>query len=202
MTHHAGACLKELMQASDIDDTMLASATQVAKSNISRLKNDPQSNPTLATLKPIADYFNITVSQLLGEVPLKRSASRRQKVPILSLDTVGAYRKGTITEACDWFTTEVKVSKDAFAIRIDDSDIASVFPAKTHLLIDSRDSYPTNCYVLIFEGEEKVPVFRQYIKDGQHIILKSLKAELSLTHALDDSILIVGMVLEVRYSDV
>lgn len=45
---------------------ILSAQTGVSVSNISRLKNHPNSNPTVATLKPIADYFEVSIDQLLG----------------------------------------------------------------------------------------------------------------------------------------
>ena len=64
---NAGRVLKQLMFKHDINESQLSHITGVSKSNISRLKNDPQCNPTMNTLIPIAKHFEITVSELIGE---------------------------------------------------------------------------------------------------------------------------------------
>ena len=86
MRHQLGKRLQYLMMKLGIDETFLSTQTHVAKANISRLKNDPASNPTLATLKPLADFFGITVSQLLGEVPLEDEAFQQGnhfRIPVI-----------------------------------------------------------------------------------------------------------------------
>lgn len=65
--HLTAANLKKLMDLHQINDKVLSGSTGVPAANISRLKNNLTCNPTLGTLLPIAKYFGITVSELIGE---------------------------------------------------------------------------------------------------------------------------------------
>lgn len=66
--HLAAANLKKLMDLHQINDKDLSDSTGVPTANISRLKNNLTCNPTLGTLLPIAKYFGVTVSELIGDV--------------------------------------------------------------------------------------------------------------------------------------
>lgn len=64
------ANLKVLMSLSKINASELARRTGIAQPIIHRLSTGQNTNPKLATIKPIARYFSVTVSQLIGEDPL------------------------------------------------------------------------------------------------------------------------------------
>ena len=66
------AILNHLMAESRIDGVQLSRRTGVPVTTINRLrKNDVDNNPTLSTLVPLANFFVITVSQLIGDGPEK-----------------------------------------------------------------------------------------------------------------------------------
>src|SRR3989338_4638201 len=59
--------LKTLMGLAKINASELARRTGIAQPIIHRLSTGQNTNPKLATIKPIASYFTVTVSQLIGE---------------------------------------------------------------------------------------------------------------------------------------
>lgn len=59
--------LKQLMFTHNLTESQLAKSTGVSISNLSRLLNNPYCNPTINTLIPIAQYFNVSVSELIGD---------------------------------------------------------------------------------------------------------------------------------------
>lgn len=63
--------LKLLLFRHGLTEAELAKKTGVSKANISRLINQNNCNPTLNTLAPLAQYFEISVSQLIGEIPVE-----------------------------------------------------------------------------------------------------------------------------------
>lgn len=58
------------MNECELDDVVLSKHTGVPYTTIARLRNSPNSNPTSSTLRPIAQFFDITIDQLLGDHPL------------------------------------------------------------------------------------------------------------------------------------
>lgn len=66
--------LRELMQVKGINQRELSEATSVPQSTISRILNRKILEPTEPQIKPLADFFGITPSQLRGYDPLPTEA--------------------------------------------------------------------------------------------------------------------------------
>lgn len=62
--------LKQLMLSRGINGNQLAIKTGIAQPIIHRLLTGQNINPKLKTIRLIACYFNVTVSQLIGEEAL------------------------------------------------------------------------------------------------------------------------------------
>ena len=65
--HYTQQILRQLIEERGISLKELSSETGVAAPNISRLLSSSDSNPTLSTLMPIARFFGVSVSMLIGE---------------------------------------------------------------------------------------------------------------------------------------
>lgn len=66
--------LRELMQVKGINQRALSEATKVPQSTISRILSRKILEPTEPQIKPLADFFGITPSQLRGYDPLPEDA--------------------------------------------------------------------------------------------------------------------------------
>jgi transcriptional regulator with XRE-family HTH domain len=62
--------LTHLMSKNKISSSELARQTGVAQPVIYRLMSGGTENPQILTLKPIADYFSLSIDQLMGYKPL------------------------------------------------------------------------------------------------------------------------------------
>lgn len=65
--------LSFLMTGAEIKSAELARKTGIAQPVISRLMTGVTNNPQVLTIKPIAEFFGVTLEQLLGLLPLDRS---------------------------------------------------------------------------------------------------------------------------------
>ncbi len=82
------AILNHLMAESKIDGVQLSRRTGIPVTTINRLrKNDADNNPTLSTLVPLAHFFAITVSQLIGDEPIPDAS-------ITGMQNTGTSRSG------------------------------------------------------------------------------------------------------------
>ncbi len=63
--------LKELMKRNGISAAQMDRDTEgnITQSTLSRILNGER-NPRPSTIKKLADYFGVTISHLLGEIPL------------------------------------------------------------------------------------------------------------------------------------
>lgn len=62
--------LTMLMVRAGLSDNELADRTGIPQPTISRIKNGNSRDPRDSTLRPLAEYFRLSVSQLRGDVPL------------------------------------------------------------------------------------------------------------------------------------
>ncbi len=62
--------LTELMAREQLSDNDLAARTGVPQPTISRIKSGESRDPRDSTLRPLAEYFRISISQLRGDAPL------------------------------------------------------------------------------------------------------------------------------------
>lgn len=62
--------MSRLMQAYAMTQTELANKTKLTQATIQRLQSGDTDNPTLKNLIPIADFFSISIDQLVGRAPI------------------------------------------------------------------------------------------------------------------------------------
>lgn len=207
--HKAGEMLRLLLYLHGIDETELSRLTGVSRSNISRLKNDPSSNPTFSTLHTLAKYFSVTVSQLLGEEPLNRTQLAQKntdvelvkRVPLLKWEEIIPWvndRSSVDKSLWQWISTDDVVSQNAFAVKIQDKTLGLVFRKHAILIVDPSTKSQDGDYVLVCE-DSNLPSLKQLIFEGNRIFLKSIKSGINVCDALDKSRHILGVVTEIRY---
>lgn len=195
--HGAGAVLVQMMARFNIDETRLSKYTGVSISNISRMKNDPSSNPTYGTLKPIADYFGISISQLLGEQTLYEGTII--ELPLLSVAEIMPWlNNGQLEGDNDIVITNHALSSKAFAFRVKQKTLSPIFSYNATVLCDAKEQYFDGDYVLVHQAEQ-APVLKQLIKEGSQNYLKSLHNDLEQISTLDSQQSILSHVVEVRY---
>ena len=62
--------LTTLMVRAGLSDNELADRTGIPQPTISRIKNGHSRDPRDSTLRPLAEHFRLSVSQLRGDVPV------------------------------------------------------------------------------------------------------------------------------------
>lgn len=62
--------LRNLMLNAKISEYELAKKTGVPQPSINKILNGKNTNPKISTLRPLAQHFMITISELIGETPL------------------------------------------------------------------------------------------------------------------------------------
>lgn len=203
MATQVGSLLEQLMAKAGVDETRLSKATKIAKANISRLKNDPKANPTLATLRPIAEFFGITVSQLVGESPIESQILSSNKtvsrIPVIKWHSISQYITEKVAHSSNWLSTEHQLSEKAFAVQVQDKTMVALFPPHALLIIDKLEEYKDGMYILVKEHNMDEPFLKQLIIDGNVKLLKSLKIGINRIDNLLNQQTILGAVVEVRY---
>jgi len=174
--------LNKMMTESHIDAIELSRHTNIPVPTIHRLKSDRGSNPTIATLLPIANYFGVTINQLIGKEEIfndsmgtfNKAARKNTLIPIIPIEeTAQILQKNSYPTT----STSCEVGNDGFAIIVKHSLIAPQFPENT-ILIFSRHLRPEHRdYMIVrLDGHQK-PTLRQLLIDGDDWYFKPLSEE-------------------------
>ena len=205
--HNIGEIIRALMAERKIDDTRLATATGIATSSLSRIKNDPNSNPTLASLLPIANFFDITISQLIGErglskgyvtEPARNKTMIVKQVPVIAWQEIKSFKSNKLQEFSHWIPSNQLLSKEAFALIVKSSNWRETFYQGAYLIIDPAVESSDGDYALIYSKEEDKYFPKKVLLEGIDIYLQSLNPDLKLTEKIKPSESVFAKILEVR----
>ncbi len=177
--------LIKLMEKSNININQLSKNTGLANTTIKRMCTDSECNPTLFSLKALAEFFGVTTNQLVGDELLPQDVASYYpqfehwiNVPIVSLEQVAVWPSNIeeIKESATtkYVKTDLEVSENIFAVIAKDESLEPRFPEGT-ILIFNPDKIPSNKdFVVLLLPNKQIPQFRQVLIDGPDIYVKAI----------------------------
>lgn len=196
--------LNLLMDETRLNAEELSRRIGIPASTIKKIRSNKDANPTLSTLTPIAQYFSLTISQLVGDEPFstnrikgeyKPTKEHMTQIPIISW-----------TESIHWpniqkiptsiITTEHKYSKTAYALFVEEDDWENLAKG-TALLIDPLIKPDHRDYILVHKNGQLKPTLKQAIFEEGVIYLKSVTSGIGIT-SLTHQHKILGVVVEYK----
>lgn len=199
--------LRALMQEQDVTESELSRRTGIGQPVIHRVLNGETDNPKVATLSPIANYFAISISQLIGDETLPKnrisgtfnlSSYGWTTLPLLNWEkvVVGGDKLIDINDV-EKISTEINVSDKAYALRVKDTTMLPLFPEGTILIIDPEVKADNKDFVIVRMSGQKQAIFRQFLFDGDDIYLKPVNADFKM-HLLDKKSKLLGVMVQAR----
>lgn len=201
--------LQQLMKESSIKEAELARQTGLPQTTINRLLLGGTTDPRAHTLKPIADFFGVTIGQLCGFEPLSpyriigttQTTHRAswQSIPIIEWQQVKSwlFQKKNITPLTHprWIMTERPVSDRSFALN-SLSFMEPRFRKGSILIIDPQAQYNDGHFIVVaLDGV--TPTVRKVLKDGQHFLLRTFD-HTQKAIPLDKKHIVYGTIVESR----
>lgn len=203
-----GENISILMEHCEIDATELARETGLPTSTISRLRsNTTEFSPNISSLLPIARYFQVTVSQLIGEEALpqdicgafKPNLVKKRFVPLLKNENLHEFIANSKVITQSFLEVDLLVSNKAFACLTQGSAMEPQFPDNTLLIIDPELVAINLDYVLVISKEKNILLFRQLITDGEDCYIRTLNPIFNEFLKMNkDSHKIVGVIVQSR----
>ncbi len=160
--------LKNLLNNERISENELARRTGISQQIINRILSGENKNPKIATLSPLAHYFMVSISQLIGEEP---SATKKknhinqsgwQEIPLIEWDALAQFSSKDFllrqnkTQLIDFQPTE-----GMFAIKMQDSSMEPKFSDGTLLIFD-LDQHPVNGDFILLRSPSDIVTVRQF----------------------------------------
>jgi len=201
--------IKKLMVACKVKEAHLARATGLPQATVNRLLLGGTVDPRASTLRPIAEFFGVSVGQLLGDELLNvnnvvaRSSKFGKKawvnVPVVdwqqALHWSELPEQLTILSHAQWVTSELALSSYAFAL-CSKAFMVPRFRDQSVLIVDPQAPYKDSSFVVVALDGEEVTV-RQIMLDGLQVYLKHFDTTLP-TINLKEAHAIVGTIVESR----
>lgn len=196
--------LKILMKEAKLTIEKLHADTGVPIQTIKRMRSDDSANPTLSSLIPIADYFSLTINQLIGLDPLPTNLvvgahlDVRKKwifVPLLTWESVINY-KGEIPEQTKMVSSNANVGDKGFALEITENDISG-FRAGTIVILNAALKPKNHDYIVVHKAGSQTASFYEYLLQDDIGYLKPLKQEFR-TIQFDNTYKVLGVMVQSR----
>lgn len=169
--------LTELMDLHGLTIERLSKLTGVSATNIIRMKNDVESNPTINTLLPIASYFNLSIEQLLGIEKIsnkniyKINKLKIDKIPVISHQKIKDLVGNNAIKPISYTYAENLISNTSFALVIDNNIMAPIFPNGIVVIFDPEQEIEDKDFVVAYESNTESTFFRQYLKGDKQSLL-------------------------------
>lgn len=198
--------LRRLMEREKINASELGRHIKLAQPIIHRLLTGKNINPKLATIRPIADYFDITISQLIGEDFLAvdhqdSGLSTWKQVPVLAWkDIVSSLNGDDSVTTAHQVSTDALVSEAAYAVVIENTGLEPHFPKGAKVVVEPNRSASDSDFVVVMVAEGGDPHIRQVVSDGADCYIKSLNPALSKMNMiqLKDAHRLLGVVVQAK----
>ena len=163
--------LKELLLNAKLSENELARRTGVSQQIINRILSGENKNPKIATLKPIANYFMISVSQLIAEEPLPPETKLNSQhlgwheIPLIEWDRVAGIKdKEFFSMPHQMIVVDIEPSNNIFAVKMPDSSMEPKFSVGTLLIFDLNKAPTTGDFVLVSLSNHSLLIRQVYLK--------------------------------------
>jgi SOS-response transcriptional repressor LexA len=173
--------LISLMAEVQLSAEELSRRVGIPASTIKKIRNNNDTNPTLSTLVPIAQYFSLSLSQLIGDEPFPASRIKGSYQPVQK--TLGQIPLISWHDALIWpekniqiistIATEHTYSSNAYALLVEEDNLENLAKG-TILLIDPQLKPEHRDFIIVYKSGQKIPTIKQALLDDGEIYLKSL----------------------------
>lgn len=186
--------IRLLMSNFDVTAEQLSKDLNLSISTVNRLVSGAATDPRLSSLKPFAKYFNVSIEELIGDVPLSsgHGASRFNflRVPLLYWEQVKNYAKEVKSRNPSnwdrWSITTEQVSTGSYALSIKQTTLPPPFYPNATIIVDPSKQPVDGDYVII-NSEGNPEISRFYLKGLQKVIVSVGQYEDIVTYLDADS---------------
>ena len=180
--------LKKLLFDKNMKPIDLARELDLPQPTIHRLVSGKSTRPYKSSLEPIAQYFDISVDQLIGEEPLladwQPEESKTQElqmwvikpitlIPWASLNQLDEARKQSKKQ----LAITGNISDEGFAVMMNDHSMEPLFTKGSFLIFDPNKKSIDRSYVLVKLANKDQFIVRQLLIDVDECYLKPLNPD-------------------------
>ena len=162
-------------------------------------------NPTLSTLIGLAQFFNVSLSELtemdLSAQNYKPSMAR--PIPLIKISDVNKFIDRSLTHS-ETYTTEIDgaVAQSCFAVSVNNDSLYPQFSAGTIFVVAGEETPCDGDVVLVKIGAHS-PCLRKIFIDGDNYLFSPIALDSDISPSIYSDYQILGVVLKAikKFSD-
>jgi 7-cyano-7-deazaguanine reductase len=194
-----------LLQLEGLHEAEFARKVGITQQVCNQILRGQTANPRLETLTKLADFFDITVGQLIGSESFENHSLKpnASAIPLLDWDNITLWveseklpKNGTSTQ---WISCDLKSNNRVYAIRSNPS-FEPYFDRHSVLIIDPSLDYIPGHFVVASVHSKTITV-RRLVEELGDIFLNSIVPGIPSIQ-LGSHIQLLGTVVEVRQSQI
>ena len=189
--------LNLLMTAARISASQLARRINVPLSSIKKIRKGDNKNPTLATLLPIAEFFSVTLEDLVAGNPLQKINNLvPAQLPLISWQEALNW-SDVVSNKRSVVFSENDYSEHAYTLFLEAD--CGIFLSNSLLLIEPN-IYPLHGdYVVVHKEGLSLAVLKQFLIEEEKPYLKSLNIT-THTVLMAENYRLLGVVMEYHHT--
>lgn len=196
--------LNNLLKKHNLNSARLGSFIDIPRATITNIVRGKTTDPRVSTLQAIADYFNVTVGQLLGREGLADDPMKSMKQQIVRIiDWEQACNWKNILSDSEMLKTSKRISIDSasnqniFALNVVGDAMSPQFHEGTILIVDPDKTPKNRDFVIACVDETQDVMFRQLFTEGKFRFLKAANHTFS-SYEMKQNDKIIGVVIQAR----
>jgi transcriptional regulator with XRE-family HTH domain len=202
--------LRTLLEIQAFSLVDLSVKLNISYGTLYNIVNNSNANPTFDTLYAIALFFNISISQLLGEFPIinNKNLTHISLAPILELEEVIEFiNDDTLTKFSDknkvFIPSNHNLSNKVFVLKASPKT-EPLFSGNTLMVFDLPSAELKNYdqRLVLISVESMTPTLKKLIIDGKDIFLQHINTSLPI-QKFDNDTKMLAILIEARinYND-
>jgi len=199
--------LSRLLSSQNISEAGLGRKISVPRATINGLASGRTTDPRASTLQSIANYFKISVDQLLGTKPLHTDSEKNivtieeLSIPIIEWDQLHDWRnhieKIKPSSHLNWISMDPSAGKCHFGLTVKGDAMWPQFQENTTLLINCEKDPKNRDFVIVKIHENSNVIFRQLILERDYKLLKPINSMFPSAR-IEEGDHIIGTVIQAR----
>lgn len=206
-TYEISNVLGNLLKLNAISEAELARKIRLPRATINRLVSGRTPDPRASTLNAIAEYFNISVDQLLGKKPLIQNMNgslitdSTRSIPLLKWEEAMDWETHLISTQSptnqSWVSIDQSAESGKFSLKVQGEAMWPQFQENSILIIDPEKEPNNRDFVICHIEDNNELIFRQLLVDGKTRFLKPIN-NLFSSVLLKERDKIIGVVIQTR----
>ena len=172
LNNHLATNIKSLLEHHNITISELSRQTSTPKTTLFSIINDNNPDPRIQTLKPIAEFFKVTIDELLSSNIQPGNKNNKKSLPIINWQDLNDYIINKNTQNQN-FTIETTASHNSFILKTTKS-MRPRFMDNTLLVFDPDKSAEDGDIVLINDLSDNSYTIKELYYDGTKAYLLSM----------------------------